>query len=145
LLFHIADTIGASVMSVDVRWGVENHIIQTTIGGNISIEELTTCAKATFALLDSAPYVHSIIDFRQLEHYPPLSDLIRLRSFFSHPNLGWIIIISNDKTVNFFSMIVGSLNNRMRIFPTMEQTLAFLTERDTSFAYPETLANPELA
>ena len=132
-------------MSVDVRWGVEKHVIQTTIGGNISIEELTDCAKATFSLLDAAPYVHSIIDFGQLKHYPPLNELIRLRAFFSHPHLGWVIIISNDKTINFFSMLVGSLNNRMRIFATMEQALAFLIEHDPSFAYPETLAIPELA
>ncbi len=134
-------------MSIDIRWGVENHLIQTTLHGSMTLEELIQLTDRMLQLVDSSshPIVHFMVDVRQIQTYLPLQEVIKLRPHLAtHPGSGWLILISNNKTLTFISTLVNGTKSRMRAFQTIEEALAFLRERDDTAAYPESLPVPEL-
>ncbi|MBE2268401.1 MAG: hypothetical protein IAE80_09245 [Anaerolinea sp.] len=125
-------------MAVEVDWGVENRILYTRGSGNVTVAEFKAAMSKGLGLLETAPVnVHDVFDFLEVEQHPSLPQLLEFRSFFSHPKLGWMIIVSQNKTITFFSaLIAGINNNRLRAFTSLAEALEFLASRD------ETLPNP---
>ncbi len=125
-------------MSVDVRWGVENQVIQCTMWGDVTIEELREAIRQGVIMFDESPYaaIHDVIIANKLRSYPSLPQLLELREFFRHPKFGWAILISDDKIVSFFTTVIAAVNNHFRSFPKLEQGLAFLEDRDVRLTKP---------
>ena len=125
-------------MSVDVRWGVENQVIQCTMWGDVTIEELREAIQQGAAMFEASPYeaIHDVIIAHSLRSYPSLPQLLELRGFFRHPKFGWAVLISDDKIVNFFTTVIAAVNNRFRSFTALEQGLTFLEDRDVRLPRP---------
>ncbi len=125
-------------MSVDVRWGVENRVIQCTMWGDVTIEELREAIKQGELMFESSPYdlIHDVIIAHELLSYPGLPGLLELREFFRHPKFGWAILISDDKIVSFFTTVIAAVNHRFRSFPTIGEGITFLESRDARLIQP---------
>ncbi len=125
-------------MTIDVRWGLENHIILTTGFDEVTVADLANGSAAANALLNTVPgNIHDVLDFRAVTKHPSLPQLIEFRAFFTNPKLSWLIIISNDKIITFFSsMIAGINNNRIRAFSNPEAAVQFLLDRDETLPRP---------
>lgn len=134
-------------MGIDVRWSVENQIILTTGYDEVTVEDLAQGSATATALLNSASgHIHDILDFRAVTKHPSLPQLIEFRKFFTNPKLGWLIILSNDKIITFFSsMIAGINNNRIRAFSSPEAAVQFLLDRDEALPSSLTLPTVDLS
>lgn len=125
-------------MGIDVRWGLDQRILLTTGYDEVTIDQLLEgIATAEGLLANAERNIHDVLDFRAVTKHPSLPQLIQCRSFFTSPKLGWLIIISNDKIITFFSsMVAGINNNRIRAFATPEAALQFLSDRDETLPRP---------
>lgn len=121
-------------MGIDIRWAVENQIILTTGYDEVTVDDLARGTQAANDLMSGLDgQFHDVLDFRAVTKHPPLPALIQFRAFFTNPKLGWLIILSNDKIVTFFStLIAGINNNRIRTLATPEEAMQFLSDRDAS-------------
>lgn len=124
-------------MGFDIRWLVPGRIIDVTITGEISIEDLENESNIILDMFaeSDAPLVHVITNEAALESLPTslqmFSDAL---DFMRDPRLGWMIMYpSNDSMSKFLSgMVAGISKVRYRRFDTLEESLQFLVTVDTS-------------
>ena len=121
-------------MGYDVRWLLNEHIILTTLWGEISVDETEQALNQATQYLNTTAYIaHDLIDLRTLTKYPPLLQMMHMRSFLNHPHLGWVVVVSNDKLMKFFvTAITGLAHSRFNVCTTIEECLLALTSADLS-------------
>lgn len=124
-------------MAYKIQWYIENHVLYTTFLGETSIEELRRCLKEINALVDQSdrPLVHVITDVTRLTK--PLSLVSTTQAVVGYspsPRTGWSITVGEqDKLVRFVSDITRQiLKLRQRSFKTVEESLAFLKDIDST-------------
>jgi hypothetical protein len=126
-------------MGYEVSWYVEGRIVQATFTGEMTLQEAELASELTAQYIQKGqpPSVHLIADTTRLERFPTNLNLLN-RSASKHlwqPKLGWTIVISTNSTTRFISGIITQVARvRFRMFPTLEDGLAFLEDQDSSLA-----------
>lgn len=124
-------------MAIDVRWYVEGRVIQCTMWDVVTTKEMTTSVAQGIAMIreseaSGAGIVHDILDMRGVTGYPTnLGEIINATPIFKEPNLGWVLLLSSDRLVNFLATVAtGVARARLRVFHTPDEATAFLREID---------------
>lgn len=124
-------------MGYEVSWYIEGRIVQAIFTGEMTLQETEVASELTAQYIQNGqpPLVHLIADTTQLERFPTNLNLLN-RSASKHlwqPKLGWTIVISTNSTTRFISGIITQVARvRFRMFPTLEDGLAFLEDHDSS-------------
>lgn len=124
-------------MGYEVSWYIEGRIVQAIFTGEMTLQETEVASELTAQYIQNGqpPLVHLIADTTQLERFPTNLNLLN-RSASKHlwqPKLGWTIVISTNSTTRFISGIITQVARvRFRMFPTLEDGLAFLEDQDSS-------------
>lgn len=124
-------------MIADIHWLIENKVILANPQGSPQVDELSLASETLQAFIDEsdAPLVHILIDESRLKSMPvSLKILTDAFGFLKHPRLGWFIIYGNDDRMKKFisSMLTGMTKVRHRRFDTLEESLQFLVDVDTT-------------
>lgn len=119
-----------------VEWIVENRLILVK-PYHWTIEELTEDAQKIKSLIDQSdqPLVHSLWDFRDLEHYPTKIPAIipAVKPVLVHERQGWGVTVINNKTISFLSQIAPMVFKvRYKTFEEIDEAKAFLISIDPS-------------
>lgn len=121
-------------MSVSITWRIERRIIYIDFGGSVSIEQIEQASQTVtqYIRAGQAP-VHVIADMLGVESYP--REFGRLAGAIPHlaeTNLGKTILIgTNDRLLQLMvSVIRHAVQIDLRMFDSLEKTLAFLRETD---------------
>ena len=126
-------------MGVKLVWYLEQRIIFTYVWGDFTITELREGAAqgAKYVQMGTAP-VHDIIDMREMERYPfNLKEIIDATPIFREPNLGWVVLLSNNRAVNFIATIVLQFSSaKLRIASNENEALDFLRGADGTLPDP---------
>ncbi len=112
---------------------IPNRIIYFKVTGEFTAQELIESNQNIINHLDAAaPPLHFITDFRAMTSYPMnLKQLVEAFTVFSHPKLGWDIIISTDRVVGFLSLtvirVVGKTQkDNLKVVKTLDEALEAL-------------------
>jgi hypothetical protein len=122
-------------MSYKLQWVSENRLSYVHVWGDYNLQELKDSSEEVQAwVANGTPLVHHIADFRDMETYPTnLAQILKSVPFMQEPNLGWVIILSDNRMVKFLSsMATGVSKARFRTFSNLEDALVFLAERDST-------------
>jgi hypothetical protein len=128
-------------MSYRVRWLIPNRVVYALVVDRLTAEEgqAMNDAIGEHIGIGEAP-VHLVMDMRRAAF--DVSKAGDTKEFFikdKSPKLGWSIIISTNRMVNFFSAIITqNANLRARMFEKAEEALEFLmkTEPDLGDVQP---------
>lgn len=124
-------------MAYNISWYIPKRVVHATFMGEITLAEAETASELTAQLIGDGdpPMVHLIADTTRLERFPTNLNLLN-RSASKHlwqPKLGWTIVISTNSTTRFISGIITQVARvRFRMFPTLEDGMAFLADQDSS-------------
>jgi len=120
-------------MPVRILWYFPDYVVNAQMWGEFTFEELSIGSQETAELIrkGQAP-VHDIIDMRYIEKYPlDVKQIFNATPVFREPNLGWVLLISDDRVVRFLTHMVLQLHKtRVRYCSTPAEALAFLREID---------------
>lgn len=122
-------------MPYTIEWLVEDRVLGVSIAGDITLAELQEVSPAIVRHCDNgiAP-VHTLIDLRHLGAYP--RNLTELAGAFKTPpsaNLNWIVLITNNQMIRFFTSVVVQLSGKhVTAFTDYPAALKFLAQRDHS-------------
>ncbi|MFN8373033.1 MAG: hypothetical protein U0694_09170 [Anaerolineae bacterium] len=133
-------------MPFKVSWYIP-RVAWCYVWGTYTAEELKDSAAQGQELVRvGTPLVHDLIDMRHMIEYPKnLRDIIQLTPIFKEPNLGWVVVLTDDKMVRFLSHAVTSISKvRLRTFTDPQEALDFLARMDETLpplpAYKEPAA-----
>jgi hypothetical protein len=121
-------------MSVNVTWKVERRIIYVDFSGTVSIEEIEKASSIVVPYIreGQAP-VHVIADMVGVDYYPrEFGRLVGAIPNLAEVNLGKTILIgSNNALIQLMVTVIRhAVQIDLRMFDSMEKTLAFLHETD---------------
>ncbi len=124
-------------MPYQTGWYVENRVILTRYTGIIRVEDIQGQIEETRVMIEQGtPLIHSIIDLSQIEKWPALNVVNEFRSTDIEQvreRIGWSVIVANNIVLKFGSALFAPIFNlRQRIFSTLDEALAFLSENDAS-------------
>jgi hypothetical protein len=124
-------------MDYEIGWLVENRVIHVTLGNVITVDMANALSDNIIAYIEisDAPYVHLIIDDKNLRTIPKQIDaLMKGAKVLWHSRLGWFILYGSDNKVFKFiaQMFSRMLKLRHRRFQTREEAFAFLQTVDTT-------------
>lgn len=120
-------------MPFETRWFLEHKIIYVKAIGAIQDHELDDLDIQILDMLDASPYrqVHFLYDPSEQLAPPRLQALGAMKSP-RHPRYGWYVqCAEQNKAVNLAGVYYSkSANLRSRMFPTLDEALAFIEEID---------------
>ncbi len=122
-------------MTFTVTWHVPNRLYLVRIAGDLTLDELRDGLERTRAFVRAGePPVHTIIDLRQLGSQPRnLPEIIKASSVLREPNLGWVMILSNDPFSQFVASVVSQITGaRFKIFQDSAAVIEHLKQVDST-------------
>jgi hypothetical protein len=126
-------------MAFSVEWLVEGRVILASVSGDADAEMGDRVTNALVEFLDhgKSPQVHLVFDASALEKYlVSFVDTAKLTNrYIRHPLLGWFILISTNKIINFLgAAVMSTMKVRFRVVGSREEAIAFLREMDSTVA-----------
>lgn len=122
-------------MGAKVSWYIEDRIILNYYWGEITNEELENSSKQSTEWIRSASdQVHSIVHTLDVTGYPVnLAQGLKLAAVVRNSNLGWMIMLSDDRMARFMASAVSQITRfRFRAVATEQEALEFLMDVDPS-------------
>jgi len=126
-------------MPVNVCWLLEYKIIQVSVTGDISLDDIRFLSESIVTHFEQsdAPLIHVLVTKEGSGMLPKtLKSVVEATKFLTHNQLGWFIIYGNMKhqtiAVFFSSVITGITKVRHRRYDTLEASLKFLTSIDSN-------------
>ncbi|MBZ0301675.1 MAG: hypothetical protein K8J31_18150 [Anaerolineae bacterium] len=118
-------------MPTETRWEVPKRVIYTRYFGNMTMEDIVAVISDLERYLEEGiPLVHTIMDVGEVETYPNLLELTRLK-FKQNDRQGWTIFVGAQGVARFAASVTSQLaGSRFRLFDTFEEAVAFLNEQD---------------
>ena len=125
-----------------ISWLVADKVILISVTRwNTPLELAETCNEVRdFVASSHETLVHTIWDFRQLEHYPQnvTSIASATKNLFTHSQLGWVITIVHSPTLRFFTHMGTSIYRvRHRNVQTYEEAVEHLKTVDSTLIHTE--------
>lgn len=124
-------------MPAELHWHLDPFVLYVQEYGAVQDKDLHAVNRDLLAVLDQVPYdmapVHLILDHSQLEQRTPNIDLLKeTLEVFSHPALGWTVVVSEDTVLwRFLSSAAAQYSAaRMERVRTVENALSFLGSID---------------
>lgn len=120
-------------MEYEVYWYIPGKVLVTRIWGEFNAEDMYAVTLATQEEYTRAPEnvkVHLISDLRGVRMTPQtLQDIRRHFPGIAYPNLGWFLVVSSNKLIQFLSIALMQVlypQLRSRAFTSMDGALAFI-------------------
>lgn len=124
-------------MSYRLSWLVDNRLLYTKIWNEYTLDELVQVEEEGKILIrNGTPLVHLLIDFRLMTEYPSnLREIVARSSVFREPNAGWVVVLTNNRMVQFLTSIVAGVSQaRFRAFDSWDSALKFLVSIDSAMS-----------
>ncbi len=128
-------------MTCKLSWLVENRVIHVHCSGGIKLADLKDVDVGINAdYLDQVPTdnpnVHLVIDITEIDNLPVRVDqLSRAFTHLHHPKMGWSLVVTNNKLIDFMGDIVSRIARKnFRSFSSMDEAIAFLREADETLS-----------
>lgn len=132
---------------VDTIWYIPDQIIHVSYIGAMTAQHLQASSDELTAMLCSVDgTVHIIADMTHVTDYPKnLKQITKLIQVVNEPNIGWVISVSNNPMLDFFTQIVAQLANiRFKTVTSGQAARAYLAVKDPTLpdlpAYPNVMA-----
>ncbi|MCS6834400.1 MAG: hypothetical protein NZ750_00085 [Anaerolineae bacterium] len=130
-------------MPIITEWFIENKVIMTTYKGTVTTDDLVQTADDILSMIDqsNSPMVHTLVNVSEIESYP--TNVVQIvnstRKAFAHPRYGWLILFGdyNKTTIFILHMVASIMRLRVRIFPTLNETIDFLQTIDSTIVLPQ--------
>jgi len=131
-------------MGYEVKWHTENTIVLVQLSGELEIEEFANLDRLIIQHMDQSPriLVHVWIDAKEVTQFPTnVRQVFKGLTHKNHKRLGWSIVITDNRMVQFLGYMVTQLNNkaRFRAFSTDEEAQSFLKQMDPNL---DSMLNP---
>jgi len=126
-------------MGYTVDWFVQDRVYVFNIWGDLTLDDYHEGSTVAIDYVcDGHPPVHSILDVRNVTDYPKrLSEIRKVTAIMQEPNLGWVLVVSDDRFIRFVGDIVSQLSSKnYKAFATPEEAIAFLWHMDTTLPEP---------
>lgn len=122
-------------MAYDMTWHTDKRIVMIRIYGELTADELIAINRKTGDYVeDGIPFVHLVLDVRDLEKYPKLGDATKI-DFATYDEVGWTIIVGASAILKFISSIVVQVTGaRYRMVSDVDEAIAFLQTNDSSLS-----------
>jgi hypothetical protein len=121
-------------MPAEIQWSIPKRVIYARYYGDMTMDAIVQSmedAKPYFA--EGIPMVHYIMDVTEVNSFPKLTELARGLKYEQQDNLGWSIYVGAEGIARFVISVTTQLaGSRFRLFDTLDEAMAFLTENDTS-------------
>jgi len=125
-------------MPYSIEWYVPKRLILEKAFGDVTMEELLRFnAEVTKLIADEGVTpVHVIADLSKVGRYPSsLRDILGTMRQNNPEKMGWMVVVTENPMMRFVASIIFQIARlRLRMFPTMQQALAFLAETDETLA-----------
>lgn len=133
-------------MTIEMNWLVEGRIVDETITGQITSDDIREQDERTLAYLAQTDdhLMHMIVDFSAVSDIPGLGSFSGV-DWLRHKNLGWVVVYGMDnKLVEFVSSMVLKVTRvRYRFVESRADALAFLQEVDVTLPDLSALTDAE--
>lgn len=113
-------------MSVSTRWYLPDHVLLHTVHGKFKVRDMRSVRAISQKAFDHHEHlVHVVFDLREMKLAMPDrkeatdDDLAQTRAVLAHPNLGWIICVSDNWLVRLAQSMASQRNMRFRAIPDM--------------------------
>ncbi len=125
-------------MPVEITWIIPLRVIYERFYGDVTIEDIRQVEEAMPGLMaEGVPLIHTLIDVSAAESSPNLREIQRSTSMRAYDGEGWRIIIGVDGLGRFMGSVIFQLmGQRYRMFDTLEQAAAFLSDQDETITLP---------
>lgn len=123
------------IMGSTNQWLVEGRLYVFHIWGDLTLEEMKQGSdEAIHYVRSGQPPVHSIIDFRNVTSYPKsISDLKNAADIMKEPNLGWVLLLTNDRIFSFVGDLISQMTRKnYKSVKTPEEAIDLLWKVDQS-------------
>lgn len=126
-------------MSFTSSWLVDNRVLLLQVWGEREPQEMQNISDSLIeALQNGSSPVHVVADLRYATSHPPkLQETQDALSILQEPKLGWVVLITNNRTLNFVGDVVSQLSRKnFKSFSTPEDAPRFLGRMDNSLPQP---------
>ena len=132
-------------MPVETRWYVPNRVVLARFYGDVVLEDYHSSRSGINGLIEigDAP-VHTIVSVTDVNSYP--KDLNAVRQILAgghHPNVGWIVVITDNKVLRFFASVITQYfvaNARLHMVTNFADAAAYIFSRDNTID-PQAVVN----
>lgn len=126
-------------MSYEVKWHTENAIVLVQLSGELEILEFAELDRHIVQHIEQSPriLVHVWIDAKEVTQFPTkIRQVFKALTHKQHERLGWSIVITSNRMVQFLGYMITQLSNkaRFRAFSTDEEAQSFLMMVDANLA-----------
>jgi hypothetical protein len=120
---------------------IPGKVLYHDLYGEVSLAELKQSMAELMVFMDQSDRpLHLISDMRRIESYPNnIRELSKTLLVFSHPRMGWEILISNSPAARFIGSSVVQISSsqvgraaRFKAFATADEVMVFLKRLDPS-------------
>ncbi len=132
-------------MGYRFHWIIPDQLYAVIFEGEMTLDILQHVDADTVALLRQHPstaQLHTILDTRNLTKFPMNVKLLtdpKVSSYRHEPNLGWIILVSENSLVRFLGTVVNGLSiSRFAVVHTLDDAFELLKERVTHLNWDAT-------
>lgn len=133
-------------MPFQMEWLIENRVIFHRISGKRQADEQAEMnRKAQLFLNEAQTPLHFIVDIQSLEkELNSVQNVFRDVKHLNLTNLGWVVIISDNRVFQFVATTVLSLlgKSQCKAVSSLNEALLFLKSKDASLEFPK-LSNSE--
>lgn len=126
-------------MAYEVSWYIPEHILYMRYYGDLTTEEFEQSLIESRALFNSLPTdtarCHTITDTLDLNKMPRSLTAFKNALVKPHPAAGWVCLVAENSLQNMIASTVTQLMQlNFKVFPSRQQALQFLIDRDASLA-----------
>lgn len=121
---------------IRVKWLLVDHILCTTLVGNITDDHFLALDDILVEFIESSPasQVHVFFDNREMSSIPSIKVYKQLH-FTQHPRLGWGVSFGDNDLTRFFMSAFVQMNKiYFHMTRSLEDCLDFLNHMDHKLA-----------
>lgn len=124
-------------MSYELSWYIRNRVVHFRPHQGLDIKTLEeVCHKLSLFVNNGYPPVHCLLDFSDVMRVPTQTQRIKhaLEEFLRSPNMGWVVLVTDDNPlVNFIMTVISQVMYLPLItVPTLEDAFEYLERLDPS-------------
>jgi hypothetical protein len=123
-------------MDAILDWYIKDRVILHRPVGVLSLEMVQQNNDHIIEMLGKgSPPIHILADARLITKLPTnLLKMSQSTSFFKHPALGWVVIVTTNSTINFLGNMLPQINalQHYRVLSEFDKGITFLKEQDST-------------
>lgn len=125
-------------MKTNIEWLIPERVALLTVVGDVDVQDLHEMDAAIVRILDEGTQpVHIICDTSGMGNVPnSVNDLRNSQTYFTHPKLGWLLVIGLNPVTSFMARVVGNVTKmNVKTANSVEEAQQILGRIDSNLQF----------